>query len=392
MVRAVIMTLVLAAACSGGATTAPTADAPTTSEPPSPAPSTTGPIAATLPSTTATTGEAAPAAPPAPTTTLVTPPTTVAGTTPVFLTVFSHNERTASRYDAYATDPAGYAVWRAALLDVARLLHERGVRYSWQTDYLMVDAIERFEADALAADPGPTDAKPLITYLVEDLGVSVEPHAHECIDPPRVGDCTREPYDYADVVARITEVTGVVPAPVIGGTSEAERSLEEFAACIPGNVTDKPWCPTILTGFAGTRGGHATDDHHSGVWRPSGFGAEDFLVDDPSGRIANVGRGYSLGAFSSFGGAEVDPLTFITDLADRLADGRAPAGRMYTATLNFNEDALIERDLLDDIAAVLDALQPLVDEGRVIYANFPEVIAAWEHHYGAEPNIFAYEP
>ncbi len=392
---ALIVALALAAAACSPSTPATSGDepVPVTStrpdprgprDPRRPGPSPSTPTPTTLP---------APAPSPTDEWELPPPPPTVApDVTPIYLTIFSHNERTATRYDRYATDPAGYATWRAAMIEVARLLHDRGVRYSWQTDYLMVDAIERYEADALAADPGPTGGLPLLTYFADELGVSIEPHAHECVDPPLRGDCTREPYDYADVAARIEQVSGITPAPVIGGTSEAERSLDDFTSCIGGNVFAVPWCPRILTGFAGTTGGHTTDDHHSGVWRPSGFDAAGFLTDDPDGVIANVGRGYSLGAFGAFGGASIDPLTFITGLAERLRTGEAPPGRIYTATVNFNEDTLIENDLLDDIASVLDTLQPLVDEGRVVYANFPEVVAAWEDRYDAEPNIYAYEP
>jgi len=43
-----------------------------------------------------------------------------------------------------------------------------------------------------------------------------------------------------------------------------------------------------------------------------------------------------------------------------------------------------------DLEAALAALAPLADEGRVVYANFPEVAAAWDAWYGGEPNIYDY--
>lgn len=322
------------------------------------------------------------------------PPDRVGGadSTPVLVTVFSHNERTRMRFDRFRTDPAAYAEWRQAMIDVVRLFARYGVRYSWQTDFVILEAIQNFEAKALADDPTATDGLPIVTWMADEMGVSIEPHAHECITPPAVGDCGDQPYNYADVAALIEEVTGHVPAPVIGGTSAAERTIDDFAECLEGNVFDAVWCPSVLIGFAGAEGGHATDDNHSGVWRPSGFADADFLVHDSDGALVNIGRGYSLGLFSTDGLAisQVHPLDFVTGLADRLERGEAERGKVYTATLNFNEDALVDDDLYDDIEAVLEVLAPLAADGRIVYANFPETVAAWDAWYGSEPNIYAY--
>lgn len=312
------------------------------------------------------------------------------GVTPVLVTFFSHNERTRSRFDRFRTDPEAYAAWRSALIEVVRLFDEYGVRYSWQSDYVILEAITTFEADAVADDPDATDGLPILTWMAEEMGVSIEPHAHECITPPTEGDCSDRPYNYADVAQVLQDVSGIVPAPVIGGTSEAERSVQQFGACIRGNVYDVEWCPTILIGFAGAQGGHTTDDHHSGVWRPSGFDSDGFLVHDPDGPLLNVGRGYSIGLFSDTVRTEVEPLEFITGLAERLRTGAAEPDRVYTATLNFNEDALVDEDILPDLEAALAELAPLAADGRIVYANFPEVAAAWNAWYGGEPNIYDY--
>ncbi len=318
--------------------------------------------------------------------------------TPIYLTIFSHNERTTSRYGKYLDNYDDYLVYRQNLIDVAELLHSYGVHYAWQTDYLILEAMDTWEERALREDFGSTHGLPVLQYLVEDLGVSVDPHAHECVTPPTWstpgrGDCTGEPYNYADVASLIWELGGVEPTGVIGGTSEAERSLDDFASCIEGNVHVYTWCPDVLTGYAGVSGGHSNDDHHSGVWRPTEFNDVDFLIDDPSGALANVGRGYSLGAFSTgpIGGVtDPDPVDYIEGLADRIASGDAPAGVMYTATLNFNEDQFIEGDWLDDLEAILIELQPLVDEGRIVYTNFVETVGIWERVYDSEPNIYAW--
>jgi hypothetical protein len=304
--------------------------------------------------------------------------------------VFSHNERTLPRFDRFRSEPSAYASWRQAMIEVVHLLHDHDVHYSWQSDYLIMEAVDTFEAAALAAEPGATNGLPILRWMAEEMGVSIEPHAHECIEPPRTGDCTDRNYNYADVAHVIETVSGITPAPVIGGTSEAERSVTEFGECIHGNVFDVDWCPTILMGFAGAQGGHTTDDHHSGVWRPAGFDATGFLTHDPNGPLLNVGRGYGFGGFSTGRSAGPEPAEFITGLAERLRSGDATPGRIYTATINFNEDALVDGEVLDSLGALLDELAPLAANGRVVYANFPEVAAAWEAWYDSEPNIYDY--
>ncbi len=326
------------------------------------------------------------------TSTTAVPVTAPAGVTPIYLTIFSHNERTITRYGKFRDNFDDYLVYRRNLIDVAELLHRYGVHYGWQTDYLIIEAMDNFEDEALALDPAATGGKPILRYLVEDLGVSVDPHAHECITPPNRGDCGDRQYNYADVAYVIGKLGGVEPTGVIGGTSEAERTVADFGSCIEGNVYDFSWCPDVLTGYAGVSGGHANDDHHSGVWRPTEFNDTDFLINDPGGPLANVGRGYSLGAFSgtSFGFGGPAPLDYIEGLAERLRTGEAEPGRVYTATLNFNEDQFIENNWLGTLEGILVRLQPLVDEGRVIYTNFVETVDIWKNVYRSEPNIYAY--
>ncbi len=372
--------ILLLSACSSGTSSQPAAATavPATTV----APATTAvPVTTTVPVTTAV-----------PVTT-VAPVNVPEGVTPIYLTIFSHNERTIARYARFRDNLDDYLVYRRNLVDVAELLHRYGVHYAWQTDYLILEAMDKFEDQALALDPEATGDKPVLRYLVEDLGVSVDPHAHECITPPNRGDCGDRQYNYADVAYLIGELGGVEPTGVIGGTSEAERTLADFASCIEGNVHDFSWCPDILTGYAGVSGGHSNDDHHSGVWRPTEFNDTDFLTHDPSGALANVGRGYSLGAFSgaSFGDPTApQPLDYIEGLADRIASGEAPAGVMYTATLNFNEDQFIDNGWLDKLEEILTRLQPLVDEGRVVYSNFVETVDIWENQYDSEPNVYAW--
>lgn len=310
-------------------------------------------------------------------------------TTALYMTFFSHNERTLMRYGRVRESKEGYLTFRNSLIRIAKLFKTYGARYSWQSDYVFLEGIEKYEAEVLKDDPAATNNKPLLVYLSEDLGVSIEVHAHECWGPPNNGDCKDKAYNYADVAYLIKQIGGVEPRGVIGGSSAAERTVGDFANCIKGNVFDSSWCPTILIGYAGDQGGHkGTDDENSGVWNPTEFSNEQFTVHNPNGKLHYVGSGRSLGAFGSTNGAK--PLDYIKGLLERIANGTAPAGKIYTASINFNEDMMIDSDYYDELEDYLKAFKPYIDSGQMVYANFPEVVEAWQTVFNSEPNIYSY--
>ena len=312
---------------------------------------------------------------------------------PVYFTVVIHNERTLTRFDRFRSSIQGYETYRAALLRIADLLVKYKVKLSYQSDYLLMDAVEKHEATVLAKDGSKTNGKKLYNYLVEDLGFSLEAHAHECIlNTGNPSLCSDKQYNYADVVARIREVTGISPPAIIGGTSSSERPLSEWTSCIQGNVYKEKWCPEALTVFAGADGGHAvgSDDLHSGVWRPTSLTSTEFLVDNPSGKLAYIGSGYLFSALFGARNVVTEPVTGIQKLVSMVDAAAIAKGKIVTSSIVITVDKFIDEDYYDELDTLLGQLKPLLDSGKVVAATYPEVLANWRASYGSVPNIVTF--
>lgn len=314
------------------------------------------------------------------------------GVTPVYVTFVSHNERTLTRFGRFRENLSDYKIWRASVIRVAKMIRDYGAKYSWQTDYVIIEGIETFESQVLASDSAATNGKPILRYLKEDLGVSIEPHAHEC-DLATNNNCKDKKYNYADLAQLIKTIGGVDPAPIIGGSTSAERTLAAWESCIKGNVFSITWCPEALTVFAGDQGGHnGGDDYHSGVWYPSDL-TTGFLAHNTSGKLAYIGSSYLFSAdFGLSQSATLEPLAFIQSCAAKLKSGELEGNRIYTASVMLIEDHMIDKDQYGAVENFLKQLKPLIDSGQVVSATYPEVLGIWKTTYTSNPNIYLMSP
>jgi len=273
----------------------------------------------------------------------------------VYVSPFSHNE-TDSRYDAYDTE-AGYLQYREALLKMLRLARRYTPAFDFQPDWRFLEAARKFEVGSVLAS---TSGKNVVRYIKEDLGFAVDPHSHE-----------DGGYNYADVVYLIKEL-GVEPSSVVGGFLASGENViwEKFRQPLRGKkYPQHTWTPAVLWG-AGTANHVGDEQVRSGVWRPKS--AAEFLVNDPSANLVNIGNGcYQV----------------IEDLFDAR---KAPAGKIYTYTLAFfeREVALNEGATLARYEQSLQTLQALEKQGKIRWASMTEVADAWRRDFGSEANIY----
>ena len=93
-------------------------------------------------------------------TTTTTQPT-VPLETPVYVTIVSHNERDTEtgsgvlvKYGDMRVSKEGYVAFRDSLITVAEMIHQYGLKYSYQTDYMFLDGIELYEEIVLKENSG----------------------------------------------------------------------------------------------------------------------------------------------------------------------------------------------------------------------------------------------
>jgi hypothetical protein len=260
---------------------------------------------------------------------------------------------------------------RDAVLRIASLVTKHGAKWDFQADWYFLEAARRFEAEPGVTDD--TNGKNVVRYLHEDLGVQVDPHSHE-----------GGGYNYADV-AYLISLLGVEPSGIVGGFlyyPYENATWEKFRTPLVGTRYGQDgavWQARSLWG-GGTLSHAGPDDAAYGMWRPKS--EWEFQVDDPQQALSCVGNGEE-----SSGSAVA--LQGILDLVAAIESGRAPSGRMYTASymvfeLDFaNEPRTGPGTPYADLDLALSTLAPYVERGQVVWATLDEVLDIWAREYSS---------
>ncbi len=279
--------------------------------------------------------------------------------TPVYVTIVVHNEEAthATTYQDYRENLEYYLNHREMLRKFALMLHTHGVRFNFQSDWTFLVACGMYENAEVRSN---TEGKNIVRYLKEELGVEVDPHAHET------------QYNYADV-AYLIENLGVAPSHTVGGfiSDPPERSVfEHFLSPIRGAHYDYTWTPEILWGGATYL--HENDVAVSGVWRPKD--TYSFYQHEENGKLVYVGR-YT----AEFSG--------VTELVSKLEGRTIPSGKIYTATI-FVSQAVLSEPYINKFEQWVLQLKELESQGKVVLTTIQETVEAWEKNYSAQPNIY----
>ena len=316
------------------------------------------------------------------------------GSAPVYVTIYSHNE---DSWAAMVNTKAKYLKYREGLLERIDLLKEYDIEWDWQSDQPVVEAMIEYESD-----PGfltKTDGKNILKYM-SDLGISLDPHAHT--------------NNYADI-AYLMQQLGAQASSVIGGTVHvtcgstymgflelddwhANINLSSDSLVHGEDYPDALWDPKVLSDPG--MGGHYFDDWSSGVWRPGN--AEEFYNHEPNSDIVYIGEGYPHDAtiigstHASKAVVHASNGQYIKELVQKITDKEFPTGTkdgdkfMYTASIHVRDTAIVtesEEDVetVAGLRLVLEELEPLRDQGKIIYLKFEDVVSVWEQEYDSVP-------
>ena len=289
-------------------------------------------------------GEAAPTAAPLP---------------PVYLTIVSHNEEGGAGRPVYTADLNYYLQNRSLVKLLAETITSRGATYNFQSDWNYLKAVAMYDVGSVTND---TAGKNIVRWMKEDLGVEVDPHAHE------------SQYNYADV-AYLIEQLGVTTSKNVGGflydPPDNPQGWEQHEAGISGWIYPSYfWRADNLWG-AGTYLHLGNDDASSGIWRPKD--RYNFYVDDPNQRLLYIG-----------GGCGSPP---VLQLLDDIQTGSAPAGGFYTANLMMIQDWMTTQSIAQ-LGSFIDSMAPYVAQGRVQWVTLTQMADLWRTQYGSQPSRY----
>ena len=313
------------------------------------------------------------------------------GNTPVYVTIFAHNE---DSWGSVVGTQDKYEDYRSDLVEKLQTMVDYGAKFNWQTDYVVLEAMAEYESEV---DQSNTNNKHILKYMTEDLGFSVDPHTHT--------------YNMADVTKLISD-QGITSSTVIGGvrafecqangelegtftTNDWHAELELVDGMMEGDLFDVSWEPTILSGAA--MGGHWYDSFASGIWRP---GIEENFYQHSSDEddIILFGHGYphdrsNLGDTQSSGAyVYSQSADHIKELVEMIQTGQVPSGKIYPLSLHIRDQPTIRKDgdqhdTLPGLRHILEELESYAEDNSIVYVTIQEAIEIWETQYNSEPNI-----
>lgn len=312
--------------------------------------------------------------------------------TPIYVTIYSHNE---DSWEPLVDTLDEYQFYRENLLERLHLIDSYGATLNWQSDWVVLEAMLRYENGEILDS---TNGKNIVEYMVEDLGFSADPHGHLV------------EYNYADLAKLISDL-GVEPSGVVGGCLYVECGKEPLVLYLDwhdiieldpdGFITgriypDYRWRPTILAQPA--QQGHYFDDFSSGVWKPGN--GDDFYGHSEDNPLVYVGEGYPhdavlLGPYMSSGArVEYREAGYIKELVAKIRSGELPADRIYTASIHVRDLPVVAETGVPEneaLESLLKELEPYVERGCVIYADYEEAADIWAVNYDGVPNTVKIE-
>lgn len=289
--------------------------------------------------------------------------TASAPTTPtIYVSIVTHSEDTSSPgIPDFSTNEAFTITERDGVATFATMLKEHGAKYDWQSDWNFLLGLKAFDKGSAAMNN-----KTLVRYLVEDLGMSADPHSHQ-----------HNGYNFADVAYLMNQL-GVTPSGIVGGFIAAPTEASEyshFTAPISGNkYPSYTWTPTALWG--GGTGLHINESEQwtSGIWIPK---SESDLFTPVSTGTPIIGR-YQ----SDFNGLD--------DLLEKQRNNELEAGNMYTVTITTNQN-LLTSAYIADFEKQLATYADETAAGKIVWVTLPEALEIWHDQYNSTPTILKYD-
>jgi len=283
--------------------------------------------------------------------------------TPVYLTFTTHNE------DAEPYNIFNYYIGRRNLIkQLADSIADKNIKWDFQSDWKFLQAVKNFDTGSVVLN---TNGKNIIRWLVEDKGVSCDPHSHEA-----------NGYNYADV-AYLHSQLGINPRKIVGGFLYNQivggNNWENLETGIYGRVyTTYFWKPDILWG-GGTQA-HVNDPQNYGAWKPQSMA--NFYVHDSTKHLTLIGNGCNNKIYDT---------TLVTTVVQRIRNivnavqyGASPDSGFYTATVH-TQIGELNASQINKVIQFIDSMEVFVNQGKVIWKSIGEIFDIWNSTYEKKP-------
>lgn len=296
---------------------------------------------------------------------------------PIYVTVALHLEDVPVYNNCQA-----FPGYREKLLVFAEAIAPYNPAVNLQSEYEFLLGVTRCETPEMRNLTGDMN---VLDYLVERYGYEIDAHQQ--------GGWDRDGRDnYADIRWLAGELTAGVSETMGGLVYDDPLQWKHLAEGQKGKqAKNYIWEPQALTLAVSSRhrsGDFTADDFSSGVWIPAGTGS-DFWSHDPQGPFVYVGPGEHDNWNNKFGKRSTPD--FLRDLLLLLESGALEPDLIYTATIAVPQSIIFSTAEHQKLLVLLEQLAPLAEEGKIVYANYAEIIQIWQQQYSARPNIYIEE-
>ncbi len=276
---------------------------------------------------------------------------------PLYLNLVTHNELT-DPID-YESNISQYNQMTSTVKKLADFVISKNARWNYQTCSEYVVATHKHQNAA-------TNTEDILEYMDRTNQIDVDPRGKTDF---------KYKYNYADVV-KLLDSAGVKDSKTVGGFIASPSNVadwEIFRSPIKPNLIKNAseWQAEILWG--GGSFNHSQDLNNFGVWKPKN--KVDFFEHDSNANLWFIGNGCSNVVTNTTNPDEI--VQNITRITDLIASGALASDQFYSAVIMTNQ-----RDFSDayyqKITSIITSLEPLVREGKIIWATIREKLNAWK--------------
>jgi hypothetical protein len=287
-----------------------------------------------------------------------------AQTTPLKLYWVSHNEDIA----AYYTNQNNYLNARNGLVNFVTMVDAKSASYNHGSDHVFPRAVVRWDSGAVMNN---TNNKNIMRWMVEDMGVECDPHAHETT------------YNYADVAYLFTQC-GITPTNTMSGFLYNQTQNGHIWTNYQNGVSGDSfpaftWYPQILWGAATPM--HVADPNDFGAWKPQD--TANFFVHAPANTLTLCGTGCHIKIESTSTVSGI--LSQIRATINAIQNGTLPAGHLYQQEIFFGEGSVNQPWFLPMVTEITDSINLWVAAGQAEWRTITEIISDWNTVYAGQP-------
>ncbi len=287
-----------------------------------------------------------------------------AQTTPLKLYWVSHNEDIA----AYYNNQNNYMNARNGLVNFVNMVDAKNASYNHGSDHVFPRAVVRWDSGAVMNN---TNNKNIMRWMVEDMGVECDPHAHETT------------YNYADVAYLFTQC-GVTPTNTMSGflynQTQNGHDWTDYQNGVSGDSFPFfTWYPQILWGAATPM--HVADPLDFGAWKPQD--TANFFVHTPANTLTLCGTGCKIKVESTSTVSGI--LAQIRATINAIQNGTLPAGHLYQQEIFFGEGSVNQPWFLPMVTEITDSINLWIASGQAEWRSISQIIGDWNTVYGAQP-------